>query len=142
MSYSVLRHFGSHRASSTAFEHMVNTTDHCTAMKQSDLIIIYAVCIASCFIHWLEKKTSIYFKLKNTWGTGAPLNSNYLLATSPCMFSSSDSWGCSIADGLKDSSQCHRPLGVARVSSPQTSKSSSESTSTKLSKCFVIYKTF
>ena len=45
-----------------------------------------------------------YFELKNSWGTGVPLNSNYLLATSLCMFNSSDSRVCSIAAGVKDTS--------------------------------------
>ena len=52
-----------------------------------------------------------YFELKNLWGAGAPLNSNYLLATSLCMFDSSDTWVCSIAAGVKDTSRCHR-LGL------------------------------
>ena len=61
----------------------------------------------------------VYFELNNSWGAGAPLNSNYLLATSPCMFNSSDSWGCSIADGLKDTTQCHRLLGLQEFQVPR-----------------------
>ena len=34
--------------------------------------------------------------------------------TSLCMFNSSDSWVCSIAAGLKDTSRCHRLLGLQR----------------------------
>ena len=45
-----------------------------------------------------------YFELKNSWDAGTPLNSNYLLTTSLCMFNSSDSWVCSIAAGVKDTS--------------------------------------
>ena len=32
-------------------------------------------------------KRNKYFELNNSWGTEAPLNSNYLLAISPCIFS-------------------------------------------------------
>ena len=53
-----------------------------------------------------------YFELKNLWGARVPLNSNYLLAIFPCMFNGSDSWGCSIADGLKDSSRCNGLLDM------------------------------
>ena len=41
-----------------------------------------------------------------------PLNSNYLLTTSLCMFNSSDSWVCSITAGVKDTLRCHRLLGL------------------------------
>ena len=46
--------------------------------------------------HTLKRPTpNKYFELKNSWGTGAPLNLNYLLGTSLRMFNSSDSWVCS-----------------------------------------------
>ena len=64
-------------------------------------------------------KSNKYFELKNLWGAGAPLNSNFLLATSPRMFNSSDSWGCRAADGLKDTSQCHRLLGQQEFQVPR-----------------------
>ena len=69
------------------------------------------------------------FRVKNSWGTRAPLNSNYLLAIalSPCMFNSPEGWGYSDADGLKIH-QVQQTVGFARVSSLQTSQSSSEST--------------
>ena len=53
-----------------------------------------------------------------------------MLAIFPCMFNSSDSWGCSIADGLKVTSRCNRLLGM------QEFQLSNESTITKLSNCF------
>ena len=61
--------------------------------------------------HVCDISLNKYFELKNAWGAGAPLNSNYLLTTSLCMFNSSDTWVCSIAAGVKDTSRCHR-LGL------------------------------
>ena len=64
-------------------------------------------------------RTSSYFELKNSWAAGAPLNLKYLLATSQCMFNSSNSWGCSIADDLKDTSRCHRLLSLQEFQVPR-----------------------
>ena len=60
----------------------------------------------------MEDLYNKYFELKISCGAGVPLNSSYLLAISPCMFTKSDSWGYSIADGLKDTSRCNRLLGL------------------------------
>ena len=60
------------------------------------------LCLLMVVVDIIINYSDKYFQLKDSWGTGVPLNSNYLLATSPCMFNNSDSWGCSMADGLKD----------------------------------------
>ena len=82
---------------------------------------------------------------KNSWGSGVPLNSNYLLTTSLCMFNSSDSWLCSIAAGVKDTSRCHRLLGFQEF---QVSRPGSHSVKAPLPNCqnallmLLIYITF
>ena len=85
------------------------------------VIILLCVSFNERYCYQMRTHVNKYFELKNSWGTGAPLNSNYLLATSLCMFefNSSDSWGCSIADGLKDTSQCHRLLGFQEFQVPR-----------------------
>ena len=85
------------------------------------------------------------FRVKNSWGTGVPLNSNYLLATSPCMFSKSDSCGYSIVVGLKDTSRYTRPLGLQEF---QVSRAASHPVKAPLpncqmfANCFFIYMTY
>ena len=76
-----------------------------------------------------------YFKLKNSRGAGAPLNSNYLLTTSLCMFNSSDGWVCSIAAGVKDTSWCHR-LGQQEFQVSRPGSHPVKAPLQKLSKCF------
>ena len=59
------------------------------------------------------------------------------------MFNGSDSWGCSITDDLKDTSQCHRLLGLQEFQVPRpASHMVKASLPTNLSKCFQIADAF
>ena len=55
-----------------------------------------------------------------------------LKSSPPCMFNSADSWGCSIAGGLKDTSRCHRLLGLQEF---QVSRSPSHPVKAPLPNC-------
>ena len=87
------------------------------------------------------------FRVKKLVGAVAPLNSNYLLAISTCMFGKSDSWGYSIVVGLKDTSRYTRLLGLQEF---QISRAASHPVKAPLPNCqmfaklncFLIYMTF
>ena len=91
-----------------------------------------------------EEEENKYFKLKKLVGCGAPVNSNYLLAISSCMFSKSDSWRHSIVVVLKDTSRFTRLLGLQEF---QVSRAASHQVKAPLpncqmfANCFLIYMT-
>ena len=94
------------------------------------LTLILSNLLYAMLAHVLTNK---YFELKNSWGAGAPLNLNYLLAISPCiMFSKSDSWGYSIVVGLKDTSIYTRLLGLQEF---QVSRAASHPVKAPLPNC-------
>ena len=90
------------------------------------------------------RHTNKYFESKNS-GAEVPLNSNYLLAISPCILNKSDSWGYSIVVGLKDASRYTRLLGLQEF---QVSRAASHPVEAHLTNCqmfancFLIYITF
>ena len=73
--------------------------------KMSQTRLNYAISAESCTL--AENGKNKYFELKKLVGRRAPLNSNYLLTASLCMFNSLDCWVCSTAAGLKDTSRYH-----------------------------------
>ena len=114
--------------------HATNLAQKSSLLKTSCISLdCYTNPVLLCF-SFLSRLTLVnkYFELKNSRGAGALLNSNYLLAISPCMFNKSDSWGYSIADGLKDTSRYNRLLGLQEF---QVSRAASHPVKAPLLNC-------